>query len=115
MPLESVEDINIEVDETNTTNERFKESILYFKKRNPNGSCFQHCRNAILRTFMYDWLYVAIVAIVSECTGIYYAFFIEYLANFIIDKHQPTSKGIWLIAIYLCMNFVTIVGRNRYI
>jgi ABC-type multidrug transport system fused ATPase/permease subunit len=64
---------------------------------------------------MYDWLYVAFIAIISECTGIYYAFFIEYLANFIIDKKQPISKGIWLLAIYLFMNFVTIVARNRYI
>ena len=52
----------------------------------PKSSSFVQCRNAILLTFIYDWLYVAFVATISECSGIYYAFFIEYLANFIVDK-----------------------------
>lgn len=80
MQLSAVEDINTEKEETNKMNQRFKENIQYFKKRMPNSSSFVQCRNAILYTFWFDWLYVAICAIISECSGIYYAFFIEYLA-----------------------------------
>jgi hypothetical protein len=86
MQLDAVEDINTELNQTDALNRRFKENIQYFKKRQPNSNSFIHCRNAILSTFIYDWLYVALVATISECSGIYYAFFIEYLANFIMDK-----------------------------
>jgi hypothetical protein len=81
----------------------------------PKSSSFVHCRNAILYTYCFDWLYVAVCAIVSECSSIYYAFFIEYLAKFIVDKSQPVSRGVWLIAIYLSLNFIGIIARNRYI
>ena len=37
------------------------------------------------------------------------------MAKFIADKSQPVGKGVWLIAIYFAMNFVTIMARNRYI
>lgn len=115
MQLDAVEDINEEENQTNTTNQLFKDNIKYFKKLQPKSSSFVHCRNAILKTFMYDWLNVVIIAIISEGTGIYYAFFIQYLAQFIMDKNQPITKGIWLIVIYLCLNFVCIIFRNRYI
>ena len=74
-----------------------------------------HCRSALIHTFWRDWLYIAIIAILAECVGIYQANYIKYLANFITDLSQPYTKGILLVVLFLLMNLFVILFRNRYI
>jgi ABC-type multidrug transport system fused ATPase/permease subunit len=70
---------------------------------------------ALLGTFWKDWAFVASIAIVCECVGIYYSIFIMYLAEYIRDESMHYSRGIWLIALFLFMNMFVIILRNRYI
>ena len=45
-----------------------------------------HCKRALISTFWKDWIFIAFVAILAECVGIYAAIYIQYLASFIMDK-----------------------------
>lgn len=76
---------------------------------------YEHCRAALLSVFWKDWSYIASIAIISECVGIYYSIYIMYLAEYIRDESQHYTRGIWLIAIFLCMNLFVIICRNKYI
>jgi len=70
---------------------------------------------ALFKTFGKEWAWIASIAIVCECTGIYYSIFITYLAEYIRDETMHYTRGIWLIVLYIFMNLFVIILRNRYI
>ena len=65
---------------------------------------FQSCQKALLMTYYKDWIFVAFVAIFTECIGIFQSIFIFYLSEHIKYLEQHYTKGIWLLAIFFTMN-----------
>jgi hypothetical protein len=115
LPLSAIEDINCTDHNTEELITRFKAAILTSSKAYPKRTMYDHCQAALLATFWRSWLYIALVAIVAECVGIYYSIYIMYLADYIRDESQHYTRALWLIVIYLGMNMFVIVFRNNYI
>lgn len=76
---------------------------------------YEHCKSSLFGVFWKDWVYIAVIAILAECTGVYLSIYIFYLASYILDESQHYTRGIWLVVIFFAMNLVVIVFRNRYI
>lgn len=115
LSLEDVEDLNLKDSDCDELIQKFKDGLALSEKKHPERDMYRHVRSSILEVFWKDWFYVAIVAIICECTGIYYSIFIMYMADFIRDESQHYTRGIWLVSLFLLMNLFVILTRNRYI
>lgn len=71
LPLEAVEDINMRDTDTDDMIKLFKKNLEAQRKSNPKNSMFQSCQKALLMTYYKDWIFVASVAIFTECIGIF--------------------------------------------
>lgn len=58
---------------------------------------------------------VAVIAIICECLGVYQSMYIMYLADYIRSEDEEWTRGLWLVAIFISMNFTVIILRNNYI
>jgi ABC-type multidrug transport system fused ATPase/permease subunit len=114
LPLDAVEDINLDDSNTEDLITKFKASIVDSQKTHLKRTMFQHCNAALLSVFWKDFAIITVTATFVELTNIYCAIYIMYLAEYIRDETQHYTRGIWLIAIFLCMNLFVLIFRNKY-
>ena len=116
LPLSAIENIDTRPNEMHELNERLKAAIKQSQERSPSRDTYYHVRNGIWDVFKWNWIYVGSVAIFSECLGVYQSLYIVHLADFIrSDQDFHWSEGLWRVALFVIMNFITLLTRNRYI
>lgn len=60
-------------------------------------------------------MFCALHALVSECSAVFYSYYVGDMIKFIRDENAPYTDGVKVIGIFFCAQFVAQTFRNRYI
>ena len=70
---------------------------------------------AIFETFKSQFFYCSFLAILAESLGVFQAFFISYMIEFIRTPSMPYYWGAIYVLIFFLANVGSVLLRNNYI